>query len=119
MPFRFEGLEIFQLAIDYALLVYRLTKAFPKEEVFGLTGNVRRAATSIANNIAEGSGRGTRRDFMHFVDVASGSLSESVASFILAQRLGYTKPAELEEIRENADRLGRKLHSFKKSLAIV
>jgi four helix bundle protein len=99
-------------------LVYDLTREFPRDEMFGLTANVRRAATSVANNIAEGSGRGTPRDFMHFVDMASGSLSESVASFILAERLGYLKTATLDEVRQDADRLGRKLQSFKKSLAI-
>jgi four helix bundle protein len=117
MAFRFEGLEVFQLAIDYAAFVYQVTKKFPREEMFGLTGNLRRRATSIANNIAEGSGRGTRRDFMHFVDVAFGSLAESVASCILAERLGYLKEPDLDEVRARADRLGRKLQSFKRSLA--
>lgn len=117
MSFRFEGLEIFQLVIDHAMLVYKLTKTFPREEVFGLTANLRRAASSIAHNIAEGSGRGTRRDFMHFVDVASGSLFETMASFVLAERLGYVDRSQLDEVRESADRLGRKLQSFKRSLA--
>ena len=117
MAFRFEGLEIFQLAIDYAEFAYKITKGFPREQMFGLTGNLRRAATAIANNIAEGSGRGTRRDFMHFVDVAFGSLTESVASCILAERLGYLKQPDLNEVRERADHLGRKLQSFKRALA--
>ncbi len=117
MAFRFEGLEIFQLAIDYAVFVYDITKGFPKEEMFGLTGNLRRAAASIANNIAEGSGRGTPRDFMHFVDVAFASLAETVASCILAERLGFLKQAQIDDVRAHADRLGRKLQSFKKYLA--
>jgi len=117
MAFRFESLEVFQLAVDYATFAYQLTRKFPREEIFGLTGNLRRAAASIANNVAEGSGRGTRRDFMHFVDVAFGSLTESVASAILAERLGYLGQPDLGEIRERADHLGRKLQSFKRSLA--
>jgi four helix bundle protein len=117
MAFRFEGLEVFQLAVDYASFAYRVTEQFPRKEMFGLTANLRRAATSIANNIAEGSGRGTRRDFSHFVDVAFGSLTETVASFILAERLGYVNTSDLGEIRERAEPLGRKLQSFKKALA--
>jgi len=117
MAFRFEGLDVFQLAVDYAMLVYRVTKDFPRDEVFGMTANLRRAATSIAHNIAEGSGRGTDRDFAHFVDVAMGSLFETVASFIVAERLSYVGPEQMEEIRTNAATLRRKLNSFKKALA--
>jgi four helix bundle protein len=116
MAFRFEGLEVFQLAVDFARLTYEMTREFPKVETFGLTANLRRAATSIAMNIAEGAGRGTRRDFMHFVDIASGSLFESIASFILAERLGYIHQGQLESVRKRADTLGRKLSNFKKSL---
>ena len=83
-----------------------------------MTANMRRAATSIAHNIAEGSGRGTDRDFAHFVDVAIGSLFETVASFIVAERLSYVEAEQLKEVRTNAATLGRKLNSFKKTLAI-
>ena len=117
MAFRFEGLEIFQLAVDFARLTYELTQSFPKAETFGLTANLRRAATSIAMNIAEGAGRGTRRDFAHFIDISTGSLFESLASFILAKRLGYTSEGELDKVRSSAETLGRKLSSFKKTLS--
>src|SRR3972149_2079063 len=109
MAFRFEGLEVFQLAMDFARKAYELSKRLPKDEVFGLTANLRRAATSVALNIAEGSGRGTRRDFAHFIDVASGSLFETLASFLLAERLGYLVAEDLVEVRERADHLARKL----------
>jgi four helix bundle protein len=117
MAFRFEGLEVFQLAVDFARLTYEMTREFPKAESFGLTANLRRAATSIAMNIAEGAGRGTRRDFAHFVDIATGSLFESIASFIIAERLGYVSANGLDTVRKSADTLGRKLSSFKKSLS--
>jgi len=116
MAFRFESLEVFRLAIEYAEMIYRVTKNFPKEEVFGLTANVRRAATSIAMNLAEGAGRGTQKDFAHFVDVASGSLFETVAAVMIAERLGYACEPEVQEIRSRAETLGRKLNSFKRSL---
>ncbi|MEO8602855.1 MAG: four helix bundle protein [bacterium] len=117
MAFRFEGLDIFQQAIQFAEVVYRLSKAFPREEVFGLTANLRRAATSIGLNIAEGSGRGTRKDFAHYIDVAHGSLCETFASFLLAERLGYVSATQVAELREQADHLARRLANFKKSLS--
>jgi four helix bundle protein len=117
MAFRFESLEVFQLAIEYTQLAYRVTKGFPREEIFGLTANLRRAATSVAMNLAEGAGRGTRRDFSHFVDVATGSLFETVAAFMVARRLGYVHEHDLDAVRASAETLGRKLSSFKKSLS--
>jgi len=116
VAFRFESLEVFRLAIIYAEMIYRLRKRFPKEEVFALTANLHRAATSIAMNIAEGSGRGTRKEFARFVDVASGSLFETVAAVMIAERLRYVEEKDVEEIRRSAETLGRKLSSFKKTL---
>ena len=118
MAFRFEGLEIFELAIDFARVVYEITRGFPREEMFGLTANVRRAATSVGLNIAEGAGRGTKRDFSHFIDVASGSLFEVVAGLRLAERLGFVNADRLRDARGQAETLSRKLSSFKRSLAI-
>jgi len=116
MAFRFEGLEVFQLALDLSREVYRLSRRFPKEEVFGLTANLGRAATSIALNIAEGAGRGTKRDFAHFIDVANGSLFETVAGFLLAERLQFVAPSEVASLRAQAELLSKKLSSFKRSL---
>lgn len=81
MAFRFEGLEIFHAAIDFSAKVYETVKKFPVEERFDLTSQARRAANSIVLNIGEGSGRGTKKDFSHFLDVALGSTFETVACF--------------------------------------
>jgi four helix bundle protein len=118
MAFRFEGLEIFELAIDLARVVYEITRGCPREEMFGLTANVRRAATSVALNIAEGAGRGTRREFSHFIDIASGSVFEVVAGLRLAERLGFVDAAHLHDAHGRAETLARKLSSFKRSLTI-
>jgi four helix bundle protein len=117
MGFRFEGLEVFDLAVEFASLSYKLTQGFPKEEMFGLTANLRRAATSVALNIAEGAGRGSKREFVRFLDIATGSVFETVASFIVAKRLGYIQETGLLELREQGDRLARKLNSFKRTLS--
>lgn len=116
MAFRFEGLEIFDLSMEFAQTAYELSSQFPREEMFGLTANLRRAATSVALNIAEGSGRGSKRDFAHFVDIARGSLFETVASFILAKRLGLVDAEQLVAMQEEAEILSRKLTSFKRTL---
>jgi four helix bundle protein len=116
MAFRFEGLEIFELAIDLARVVYEITRGFPREERFGLTANVRRAATSVALNIAAGCS--TRRDFSHFINIASGSLFEVVAGLRLAERLGFGDAARIHDAHGKAETLARKLSSFKRSLTI-
>jgi four helix bundle protein len=118
MAFRFEGLEIYELAIVLARMVYEISARFPREEMFGLTANLRRAATSVALNIAEGSGRGTKREFARFIDVAAGSLFETVAALRLAEQLGFVKPDTLSDVRARAETLSRKLSSFKRSLTI-
>lgn len=73
MAFRFEGLEIFHEAIDFSARVYSMVKKFPSEERFDLTSQARKAANSAVLNIAEGSGRGTKRDFSRFLDLAPRS----------------------------------------------
>jgi four helix bundle protein len=117
MAFRFEGLAIFQQAMDFAATAYEMSRSFPREETFGLRANLRRAATSIGLNIAEGAGRGTRKEFSRFIDVANGSLSESLASFLIAERLGYVDANQVAHVREAADHLARRLANFKKSLS--
>jgi 23S rRNA-intervening sequence protein len=83
MAFRFEGLEIFHLAVDFSVRVHELVKKFPPEERFDLTSQAKRAANSIALNIAEGSGRGTKKDFAHFLDMAMARLSKRSPVFSL------------------------------------
>src|SRR3989442_11062264 len=85
MTFRFEGLEIFHAAIEFSARVHEGVKTFPFEERFDLTSQARRAANSIVLNIAEGSGRGTKKDFAHFLDMALGSTFETVACFFVAE----------------------------------
>src|ERR1043166_6277322 len=77
--FNFEKLDVWQEAINFADLVYELTGAFPSDERFGITNQMRRAAVSISSNIAEGSSRVSRTDFARFVEIATGSLFEVVS----------------------------------------
>ncbi len=83
----FRELKVWHKAIDLTVLVYELTVAFPKHEIYGLSAQMRRAAVSIASNIAEGSARGTRKDFRQFVKLAEGSNCELQTQLTIAKRL--------------------------------
>jgi len=93
MAFRFESLDIFHEAIDFSACVYSMTKKFPAEERFDLTSQARRATNSAVLNIAEGSGRGTKRDFSRFLDMVLGSTFETVACFLLRKNKGTYRTA--------------------------
>ncbi len=84
-----RNLRAFLLADELAMLIYRESVNFPKEELFGLTSQIRRAAVSVASNIVEGCGRSSDIDFLRFLDMANGSLRELQYQISLAQRLGY------------------------------
>lgn len=85
----YTKIEAWRLADDLAVEVYRASSAFPKHELYGLTSQLRRAAASAAANIAEGAGRGTRKDYLHFLHIARGSLAEAHYFVHLAHRLEY------------------------------
>lgn len=85
----FTDLITWQKARDLAVLVYKITKKFPKEEIFGLVSQIRRAAISISSNIAEGFARSTIKDKNHFYQIAKGSLMEVKSQILLSQELGF------------------------------
>ena len=82
-------LRSFELADEVAILIYRATRAFPKEEVYGLASQMRRAAVSIPSNIGEGCARESQAEYLRFLEIAYGSLRELHYQFGLARRLGY------------------------------
>lgn len=86
---RFEDLVVWQESIDITVRVYQITKLFPKEEIFGITSQMRRAASSVPANIAEGFGRRSIKDKLHFYDIVYGSLLETKNFLYLAQKLEY------------------------------
>lgn len=112
----YRELIVWQKAHRLTLDVYALTKAFPRDEMFGLTSQLRRAATSIPSNIAEGAGRRTNTDFARFLDIAAGSCNEVEYQLLLALDLGYLDEptytpltARLAEIRRILTRLTQKM----------
>ncbi|TAL19393.1 four helix bundle protein [Patescibacteria group bacterium] len=110
--FRFEGLEIWQLAIKYAEKLYSVSRAFPDEERYALADQLRRAAISISNNIAEGSG-GTDREFRNFLSMSVKSTLECINILIIAERLRYISRATKDSLYEEGERLIRKIRSFR------
>ena len=96
--FNFEKLETWQKAIQFADLVYQLTRSFPDEERFGLTSQMRRAGVSISSNIAEGPVRHSHADYARFVGIASGSLFEVVSQSFIGRNQGFLNEADFKTI---------------------
>ena len=114
--FNFEKLDVWQKAIDFADLIYNETRAFPAEERFGLTNQLRRASVSISSNIAEGSSRSSRTDFARFAEIAAGSVFEAVSQSFIARRQSFFSEDQFRNIYTNAEQLSRILGDLRKSL---
>src|SRR5947209_1337929 len=117
--FNFEKLTTWHEAINFADLVYSMTRKSPDEGRFGLTNQMRRAAVSISSNIAEGSSRSSRVDYARFVEIASGSLYEVVSQAIIGRNQGYLCEAEYHSLYEAAEKQSRLLSGSRKSLQPV
>ena len=112
----YRDLIAWQKAMDFVELLYRATASFPREELYGLTAQMRRAAVSIPSNIAEGQGRDTSADFVRFLSIARGSVKEVETQVIIASRLGYIGPREEGELSNLTDELSRLITGLKASL---
>src|SRR5437762_5121562 len=103
----YQELVVWQKAMDLVVDVYRLTKCFPREEIYALTSQFRRAAVSIPSNIAEGQGRGIGMEFAHHLRIAQGSLQELETQLLVAVRLGYLTSDLLTPVMDLAAEVGR------------
>jgi four helix bundle protein len=112
----FQKLVIWQKAMQLASGIFVATKLFPESESFGLTSQIRRAGNSVPSNIAEGSQRGSNKDFAKFILVAKGSLAEVQTQLILAHNFGYLTEKKLDPLLQSADELSRMLFAFHKKL---
>ena len=116
MPFKFEKLIVWQKAMELVKLVYELTSKFPKEELYGLTGQMRRSAVSIPSNIAEGQGRNSTKDFIRFLAIAYGSLMELETQILISDMLEYVTKAETNLLLDKSAEVGRLLNGLTNSL---
>ncbi|HKZ78070.1 MAG TPA: four helix bundle protein [Pyrinomonadaceae bacterium] len=113
-----EKLKLWKKAIDFVVRLYALTNSFPKEEKFGLTSQLRRAAVSVPANIAEGAGRQSDKEFLYFLSNAQGSASELATELLIARRLGYLTRREFAEANEELDHIGRMIVGLAQSVKI-
>ena len=111
-----EKLKVWQWAVDLVVRIYKITALFPGEERFGLTSQIRRAAVSIAANIAEGAGRDSPKEFAYFLSNVQGSASELETELLIAEKLGYLDDADYGVVRGNLDSLGRMIFGLSRSI---
>lgn len=114
--FNFEKLEAWHKAVEFADEVYAATRAFPADERFGLTSQVRRASVSVSANLAEGSARSTRREFKRFIEISYASLMEVVSHLSIARRQEFLSQDGFQKLYDSAEKLTRILSGLRRSL---
>jgi four helix bundle protein len=115
----YKELKIWQKSVDLAVRIYGVTKDFPKEEVYGLTSQLRRCAISVPSNIAEGAGRNTKKDFNKFLGISNGSTCELDTQLIIAQRINFIDALALESLQSEITEIQKMNWSLKRSLNLT
>ena len=111
-----KDLRVWQQSIDLVFSVYLMTKSFPKDELFGLVSQMRRAAVSVPSNIAEGFARGTDKEKIHFLRISSGSMSELETQLVLSKELEYISEEEYQKVSEHLTVVWKQLNSLISSI---
>ncbi|MCF6148686.1 MAG: four helix bundle protein [Candidatus Kuenenia sp.] len=113
----FKKLKVYQRAIDFAVEIYQVSKIFPKDELFGLTNQIRRAVTSVSLNIAEGSGNKSNKEFQRFLEIALRSDYEVMTCLEIALKLKYCKKDDYEKLITESDEIAAMIVGFSKNLS--
>ena len=113
--YSFEKLLVWQKAIKFNVIIYKTTSLFPKEEIFGLTAQMRKCSVSISSNIAEGSGRHSAKDKARFTEIAFGSALELLNQTIISRDLGYLSNENYNAIRNDIEQITSMLDGLYKS----
>lgn len=113
----YKKLQVWQKAYSLGVEIYKVTKLFPKEEIYGLTSQLRRSAVSIPSNIAEGSRRSTEKDYKSFLYIAYGSVAELEVQIMYAEEFGYVTSDVAELIMKELSEISRMLNSFIQKLS--
>jgi len=114
--FSFEKLTVWQDAKSLTMVIYKLSKAFPKEEIYGISSQIKRSANSVNSNIAEGSARASKKDQARFYTMAFSSLIETLNHIIIASELDYVTQEEYNNLRKKITAIAYKLNALKKSI---
>jgi len=112
----YRDLIVWQRSIQMTVAIYKLTAAFPKEEIYGLTSQLRRAAVSVASNIAEGYGRSSTGEYRQFLGMARGSLLEVQTQLVITRELGLGNPEALKRAEGLSEEVGKLLAAFLRSV---
>jgi four helix bundle protein len=112
----YRELKVWQAGMELAVKCYDVTRGFPKEEMFGLTTQIRRSAVSIPANLAEGQGRQSTKEFLNFISIARGSLMELETHLQLSHRVSLLQKPVLEELLKLTDEISRMLSGLRNSL---
>lgn len=112
----FRNLQIWQDSIDLATEIYKITSAFPKDEKYNLISQLRRSATSISSNIAEGAGRNTSKEFNYFLGISTGSSYELETQLVIAERLELLDKNDFEKIIESLHSIQKRTYKLKQSI---
>ncbi len=113
----FRDLIVWQRSVQMTTAIYELTSRFPREELYGLTSQLRRASVSVASNIAEGYGRGSSGEYKQFLGMARGSNSEVQTQFVIARELGFGTPAALDKAEGLSNEVGKMIAAILRTLA--
>jgi len=108
----YKDLFVWKKAVELAIATYKLTNHFPREELYGLTSQMRRAAVSVSSNIAEGSIRGSKKDFCHFLRIASGSIAELETQVEISRNLSFGKELNYDEVISIAVEVNKMIHGL-------
>lgn len=114
----YRDLRVWQNAMTLAESCYRVTRSFPKEEMFGLTTQIRRAAVSVPANVAEGHGRENTQSFIQYLRIAQGSLKELETHLLLAERTGVIGDGKIKRPLEQCEELGKMIRSLIRALQL-
>ncbi|MDX1950398.1 MAG: four helix bundle protein [Rickettsiales bacterium] len=112
----FENLEVWKYSINLIKEIYLVTKNYPKEEVYGLTAQIRRSAISIASNISEGSAKSTYAEFARFISIALGSCAELKCQVIISYEIGYLDVMNKNSLAEKINIIGKMLKGLERNL---
>jgi len=113
--FGFRKLQVWQMAKDLVVEVYHLTKSYPSEEKFGLASQINRAAISVVSNLAEGSGRASRKDQAHFTQISYGSLMELACQLEISKELGFIEEDSWKVLNEKMKVVADKMSALRRS----
>lgn len=113
---KFKELKVWQKAIQLVTKIYSHTSNFPKEEMYGIVSQIRRCAVSIPSNIAEGAGRGSKKEFSHFLDIAKGSSFELETQLIISKELGFLNQFNFDNLHPELDEIQKMITGLQKSM---